>query len=351
MSIKGIKKRIIAVALSIMLAFSLSGCVYSGMSIVLNADGSGTMQAVIEAEKDKYDKYMEHFAEEGSSEDIFAGEVPEVVSKDGVEYYRLEMSGEFLNSDELAESLSEGYTNVIVSDTGILFRMPAEYTKAEYEEIEKLYDDFYKESSGKGFDELAKLEFSFVMPNKISAVSDTGEILPDGKTAVFSFGLADLCKTQECMVSTAAETELPTVSGVKPGSKYNKAVTLSLSDISGIKAATYTKAGGKETSFDFSKKLTRNGKYTVKATDYYDNTATLEFTIKDTKKPTVTGVKNGKSYSSARTIKFKDNCGISKATLNGKKIKSGKKVSAKGSYKLVVTDVNGLKTTLKFKIK
>ena len=75
------------------------------------------------------------------------------------------------------------------------------------------------------------------------------------------------------------------------------------------------------------------------------------FTIKDTKKPTVSGVKNGKTYIGAKVVKFKDNCGIAKATLNGKKISSGKKISKKGSYKLVVTDINGLKTIVSFKIK
>ena len=77
----------------------------------------------------------------------------------------------------------------------------------------------------------------------------------------------------------------------------------------------------------------------------------MTFTIKDTKKPTVSGVKNGKTYIGAKVVKFKDNCGIAKATLNGKKISSGKKISKKGSYKLVVTDINGLKTIVSFKIK
>ena len=91
--------------------------------------------------------------------------------------------------------------------------------------------------------------------------------------------------------------------------------------------------------------------YTVTAKDYYGNEAVKTFTIKDTKKPTVSGVKNGKTYIGAKVVKFKDNCGIAKATLNGKKISSGKKISKKGSYKLVVTDINGLKTIVSFKIK
>ena len=52
----------------------------------------------------------------------------------------------------------------------------------------------------------------------------------------------------------------------------------------------------------------------------------------------------------AKTIKFSDKYGIKSATLNGKKISSGKVVSKNGSYKLVVTDKAGNKSIIKFKI-
>lgn len=71
----------------------------------------------------------------------------------------------------------------------------------------------------------------------------------------------------------------------------------------------------------------------------------------DTKKPTVKGVKNKKIYKRAVKITFKDASGIKKATLNGKKIKSGKKVKKNGSYKLKVTDKAGNTRTVKFKVK
>ncbi len=72
----------------------------------------------------------------------------------------------------------------------------------------------------------------------------------------------------------------------------------------------------------------------------------------DTTKPTVTGVKDGKKYSKAVTIKYSDKeSGIKKATLNGKKIKSGTKVSKKGKYTLKVTDKAGNTKTVKFTIK
>lgn len=70
--------------------------------------------------------------------------------------------------------------------------------------------------------------------------------------------------------------------------------------------------------------------------------------------PTVTGVKNGRTYKKAVTIRFKDNkggSGIKSATLNGKKIKSGKKIKKAGTYTLKVTDKAGNRRTVKFKIK
>ena len=74
----------------------------------------------------------------------------------------------------------------------------------------------------------------------------------------------------------------------------------------------------------------------------------------DTKAPTVTGVKNNRTYKKTITIKFKDEkggSGIKKATLNSKRIKSGKKVSKNGFYTLNVTDKAGNIRTIKFKIK
>lgn len=71
----------------------------------------------------------------------------------------------------------------------------------------------------------------------------------------------------------------------------------------------------------------------------------------DIDKPVVTGVKNGGTYKKA-VIRYSDkHSGVKSATLNGKSVKSGVKVTKAGSYKLIVTDNYGNKTTVKFKIK
>ena len=93
-----------------------------------------------------------------------------------------------------------------------------------------------------------------------------------------------------------------------------------------------------------------NGKHNFTATDSLGNLASIKITV-DNKTPVVKGVKNGKKYTKAVVIKFSDNTGIKSAKLNGKNIKSGKKVTKKGSYTLTVTDKANNVTTVKFKIK
>lgn len=311
--------------------------------IELKADNSGTVESIVEIDKEKYTEFLDKY---GAENVAFYGETPTIVLKGDKEYYQFRQSMEFESLKGLKEILESGYENVMVSKSGIRMCVPAAMTQNEYDKVEQDFKDRETEMS-----QLMKYVMTVKMPEKITAVSSIGTISEDGYAATFELELKDFVKKQEMMISTAKEETAPTISGVKNGSTYNKAVTFTANDLSGIKTGVYQKNNGKETSFDITKKLTKNGKYTVKVSDYYDNEKTVTFTIKDTKKPVVTGVKNKKTYVGAKTIKFKDNCGISKATLNEKKITSGKKVSKKGSYKLVVTDVNGLKTTVSFKIK
>ena len=84
--------------------------------------------------------------------------------------------------------------------------------------------------------------------------------------------------------------------------------------------------------------LTNGNSKTVKVT--YDKTA-----------PT-TNVKANKTYKKDVKVTFKDKvAGVKSAKLDGKSVKSGKKVAKKGSHKLVVTDKAGNKTSVKFKVR
>ena len=102
--------------------------------------------------------------------------------------------------------------------------------------------------------------------------------------------------------------------------------------------------------YSYSLSDLKEGSHTIEAEDKVGNKTTVAFTY-DKTAPKVTGVKNNKTYKKAVTIKVSDKYGVKSVKLNGKKIKSGKKVTKKGSYKLVVTDKAGNKTTVTFKIK
>lgn len=144
---------------------------------------------------------------------------------------------------------------------------------------------------------------------------------------------------------TGIDTEAPTITGASNNKYYKKAVTLTFSDTtSGIKSATLN---GKAISS--GKKVSSNGKYTLKVTDNAGYCKIIKFVV-DKKAPTV----NVKSKTSNKSVKitYKDKVsGIKSATLNGKKIKSGTTVRAKGSYVLKVKDKAGNTKTVKFKIK
>jgi hypothetical protein len=100
----------------------------------------------------------------------------------------------------------------------------------------------------------------------------------------------------------------------------------------------------------------KNGTYTIRvgvtcAGDTIYFSTPIEVSGIDEEKPVIKGVKNGKKYKKAVRITFSDNAsGIRKATLNGKKIKSGTKVKKKGAYTLKVTDKAGNVSTVKFRL-
>ena len=86
----------------------------------------------------------------------------------------------------------------------------------------------------------------------------------------------------------------------------------------------------------------------------YDSSKSVK--KKDTKKPTVKGVKNNKTYKKSVKFKVSDASGIKKVTLNKKKIKiskakKGYTVKKNGKYSLKVWDKAGNVRTVKFKIK
>ncbi|MFJ7648880.1 S-layer homology domain-containing protein, partial [Lysinibacillus sp. NPDC097279] len=87
------------------------------------------------------------------------------------------------------------------------------------------------------------------------------------------------------------------------------------------------------------------GSYVLVVTDNAGNTTTITFSI-DKTAPFVSGVAEGGSYNSSKTITFNEGT----ATLNGIPFVSGMAVDAEGSYVLVVTDDAGNSITITFSI-
>ncbi len=340
-------KKLFAVVLSLVLILAMTGCMQGEDRIVVNEDGSGESYSRIMLEKSVFDQISE--ASGMSLEDIGIEDV-KIETVDGVQYYVTEETVKFSSFDELKAGLEAGsYSGVYAGERGLRYVFDAGVSKEDLEQIEAM-----------GFDlgDSMKASVTITMPKEILAT--TGTLSEDKKTAVFEFKGNDFYKVQDVMVSTAEETVKPVLSGVTSKKTYNSAKTVTAKDASGIKTAKYKKNDGKYYSFDIKKTFNKNGKYTVYATDYYGNKSTKTFTIKDTTKPTVSGVTSGKTYTSQREITFKDNCGVKTAKLyiNGERIKldaediaNGFYVEESGSYKITVTDVNGNNRTVTFKIK
>lgn len=136
--------------------------------------------------------------------------------------------------------------------------------------------------------------------------------------------------------------EILVTKGVIPKTKvndYNTWSTYRSEDTKVLSAKSYT--------------VTANGTYTFRIHDYLGNYSLYAVKVSNIDKtaPAVSGVAAGKTYKTAKAITFSDNLsGIRYAKLNNKVIKSGTKVTAKGSYTLVVTDAAGNAKTIKFKI-
>lgn len=141
----------------------------------------------------------------------------------------------------------------------------------------------------------------------------------------------------------------PTISGVSNGKIYTTAKTVKFADDkkgTGILKGTYN---GK--TFSSGKKFSSDGKYVIRVYDKNKNVTKCTFYV-DKKAPVISGVKNGATYKSPVTIKYSDaGAGVKYATLNGKSIKSGTKVTKSGTYTLTVKDKASHVKTVKFTIK
>lgn len=344
------KRKIALMLVLMMVMLCFTGCMHGENHIKINEDGSGVITARTEIEKAVYDQIA---ASMGMTMEDMGMEGTTVETIDGVEYYVTEETVSFGSFDELTAALEEnGYTGVYASETGLRYVFDSGVTEEEVKAMEE-----------QGFDlgDAMSAKVIITMPQEI--VKTTGTLSEDKMSAEFYFEGNALYDVHDVMVSTAEETTKPTLSGYTAKKTYNSARTVVASDASGIQKVQYKykKSAdadyGKYKSMGLTKTFTKSGTYMVRAYDNYGNKITKSFTIKDTSKPKVSGVKNKGEYTSERSLQFTDNCAVSsvKLTLNGESFKlnaeqiaNGVTLSDEGTYKITVKDVNGNSRTVTF---
>lgn len=196
--------------------------------------------------------------------------------------------------------------------------------------------------------ELQNADMQLAITFPYSVTDTNGTIQKDHQTVVWKMKQMDESERLYALFRTSNSSAAPEYTGAADGKAYNTGVSL---HITSENLLDRVKVNREVTQSD-SLFLSEEGVYTITAADINGNRSRLSFRI-DKTKPVISGVKHAKTYQSARTIRFSDpeGSGIQSALLNGSPIKTGKKVSQKGTYQLVVTDRAGNRKAITFKIR
>lgn len=279
----------------------------------------------------------------------FNGYLGMVYNEDGVPFFALEADSETdsFNVDQDPDS--------IVSPTEVKIAV-GEFDKEKYGEE-------YSDEDIAAVAEMLNIYLDFTLPYEI--VCTNGVLSEDKKEVLFWMDLfnedTEDLEYLEYYAYTAKSDKIITLDSVNEDN-CTKSDKISVFSYDGIKSVLVngeeklTAPVSKEAKESEEKSLlcdieTKDeGKYEIKvATEHAEKTFNV---VKDTKAPKITGVKNKQTYNKNVTIKFSDaTSGIKSATLNGKEIKTGKKVTKNGKYTLIVTDKAGNQKKMTFTIK
>lgn len=195
--------------------------------------------------------------------------------------------------------------------------------------------------------EIQNMDIRLTITFPYSVIDTNGSVQEDHKTVVWDIKQMDKMERLYALFHTSSSLTAPTFDGAVHGKAYNTGVSLKISSENLLEHVQVND----EITQSESLFLSAEGIYNITAVDINGNKKSIKFHI-DKTKPSVSGVANGKTYQSARTIRFLDKggSGIKNALLNGTQIKTGKKVSKKGTYHLIVTDKAGNQKITKFKI-
>lgn len=343
-------KRILSLMLAVVVAVSLTGCMEEKVEEKISANGKGTRTMTVYLEKASVEDYVnrkmgsdymsdmeKELKDEGytlqtvNGKPYYVGK-PEkenfTIAKQAKENqqsalkgeYRMWETGVYMNLKALNTSLTDDS-----SLSGVLG------TEADDKELEDIYKKSY-------------ITYSVTFDYNIVKTDSKGVIdSANPKKVTWKMSFMDFTKAG---VLEAYCNSVIKVSGVTQGATYRKARKVKFS---GVKTATYR---GKK--IKSNQKFKKHGQHTIVLKAANGEQRTVSFFI-DTKKPTIRGIKNNKTYKKGKSFFVNDkDSGVASVTINGKKQTAGStyfSLTKKGKSTITVKDKVGNKKTIKVKIK
>ena len=343
-------KGVIMVMLAVVLAFCLTGCMEETVEQKISSNGKCSTTMTVYLEKAAITDYVnrkmgsdylktteESLKEEGYTLQTIGGKEyyvskPEVANstiakeaknnqKEALKgEYRLWETGIYMNMKALGASLTEDSTM-----SGLL---SGETTD---EEMKEIYNNSYINYS-------VEFDYNVVKTDGRGTIDATNP-----KKVIWKMSFSDFTKTT--VLEAYCKSGIK-VSGVIQGATYGKAKKVKFS---GVKTATY-----KGKKIKSNQKFKKHGQHTIVLKAANGERRTVTFFI-DTKKPTISGIKNKKTYKKGKSFFVNDkDSGVASVYINGKKQTAGStyfSLTKKGKNTIVVKDKAGNKKKIQVTIK
>lgn len=374
-AIRRLKKHLAAAVIFVLLVATMTGCMGQRGAISFHEDGSCGYSIKYLFEKTMYDDMV-------PSEDtlmIHSGDFQkEIENINGKEYNTFSRDLSFANYNEMIDFLTRGaayrtglqnnslqpkyyddvseapFSSITMDASGFVGTLNPDgdfafwvnnVTGDDSSKIRSLgYDSYSAYSKSVGI----MLDITVTLP---TAVTESNGVVTD-KTV--SWTLESIPADRKLIaaasgnpISTDVTPPTVDIDGVRGNGLYGSVKITGKDDVSLKSLVLDGFSQDRDTVY-----VTGRGKHTVTAIDYNNNSTTVNFRI-DGQKPKIRGAKNGKTYRRPVTLKFSDNMGIRDVIVNGKKIKSKKKVTLKktGTYTVSVVDKNFNHRSISFRIK
>lgn len=368
-----------AILVLVLVAGTLTGCMGEHVSIGFQPDGSCSYSM-----KYMFEKSMYNYTSLSVDEDISMLEEGILGSGDfqkateninGKEYYTYSRNFTFPDYNALTDFLTKGasyreglkkdskrpkaysdmsdppFSSIALDASGFVGKINP---KGELSLFTEMMDGGSNATIKKlGYDSVAAYNKSLGMQLDVSVTLPAAVVESNGSAAgnTVSWDLEIIPADGKLIAATAgnpisSDTTPPTISGVKQNGTCGIGMITGKDDVS-LKALILD--GIRQTTDKVS--IQKSGRHTITLIDANNNSTTVEFQV-DAKGPKIKGAKNGRVYKRPVTLKFSDASGIRYVTVNGKKIKSKKKVTLKKKtiYRVVAVDKHGNATALYFGI-